>query len=324
MIKEGYESYGFEALETPAVENIETLMGKYGEEGNQLIFKILKRGVHERTGEADLTLRYDLTVPLARVVPEHRDKLPKFFKRYQIQPVWRADRPARGRFRECYQCDVDVLGSSSMVVEAELCAAVNDVLNRLGFMNFTIVLNHRRLLRGILQVAGVPTEKHADALMALDKLNKIGDQGVLRELGEREVLLGDGGKTLITLFADVGVGLVGSTYANAERAGEFVLSETESKAMNNAILETLEHFVGSNEEGLVGIHELREILEYLTANGVISRAEINPSLARGLSYYTGAIFEIEAPGVSCSLGGGGGFDDLGWSFSGHVYRGGGV
>src|ERR1700682_1687764 len=132
LIKEVYERYGFEPLETPAVENIETLMGKYGEEGNQLIFKILKRGVHESTGEADLALRYDLTVPLARVVAEYKDKLPKFFKRYQIQPVWRADRPARGRFREFYQCDVDVLDSSSMVVEAEICAAASEALLALG------------------------------------------------------------------------------------------------------------------------------------------------------------------------------------------------
>src|SRR3954466_7523079 len=140
-IKEDYERYGFEPLETPAVENIEKLMGKYGEEGNQLIFKILKRGEHEKTGAADLALRYDLTVPLARVVAEYKDKLPRFFKRYQIQPVWRADRPARGRFREFYQCDVDVLGSRSMVIEAELCAAVSDVLTKLGFKNFTIRLN---------------------------------------------------------------------------------------------------------------------------------------------------------------------------------------
>src|ERR687894_868680 len=133
VIKEVYKRYGFEPLETPAAENIETLMGKYGEEGNQLIYKILKRGVHEGTGEADLALRYDLTVPLARVVAEYRDKLPKFFKRYQIQAVWRADRPARGRYREFYQCDVDSLGSTSPVVEAEVCAAVSDVLLALGF-----------------------------------------------------------------------------------------------------------------------------------------------------------------------------------------------
>src|SRR6266852_2308451 len=132
VIKEVYERYGFEPLETPAVENIETLLGKYGEEGNQLVFKILKRGVHESTGEADLALRYDLTVPLARVVAQYQNELPKFFKRYQIQPVWRADRPARGRFREFYQCDVDVLDSKSPIVETELCASISDVLVRLG------------------------------------------------------------------------------------------------------------------------------------------------------------------------------------------------
>src|SRR5712672_3923243 len=126
VIKEVYERYGFEPLETPAVENIETLMGKYGEEGNQLIFKILKRGEHESTGQADLALRYDLTVPLARVVAEYRNGLPKFFKRYQIQPVWRADRPAKGRFREFFQCDIDAIGSTSMLVEVEQLAAVSD------------------------------------------------------------------------------------------------------------------------------------------------------------------------------------------------------
>src|SRR5438067_1798864 len=140
VIKEAYERYGFEPLETPAVENIETLMGKYGEEGNQLIFKILKRGEHEKTGEADLALRYDLTVPLARVVAQYKAELPKFFKRYQIQPVWRADRPARGRFREFYQCDVDVLGSTSTLVEVEVLAAVSEVLRRLGFDHFVIRL----------------------------------------------------------------------------------------------------------------------------------------------------------------------------------------
>src|ERR687898_1495370 len=154
IIKRVYERYGFEPLETPAVENLETLLGKYGDEGNQLIFKILKRGEHEKTGEADLALRYDLTVPLARVVAQYQNDLPKFFKRYQIQPVWRADRPARGRFREFYQCDVDVLGSQSMVVEAELCAAVAEVLRELGFTDFKIRLNHRQVLTGILDQAG--------------------------------------------------------------------------------------------------------------------------------------------------------------------------
>src|SRR6184192_3789304 len=170
VVRDVYERYGFEPLETPAFENIETLLGKYGEEGIKLIFKILKRGEHERTGEADLALRYDLTVPLARVIAQYQAELPKFFKRYQIQPVWRADRPARGRFREFYQCDVDVLGSRSMVVEAELIAAASDALVALGFNDFTIRLNHRQVLSGILVQAGVAREKHGDALTALDKM----------------------------------------------------------------------------------------------------------------------------------------------------------
>src|ERR1051325_179116 len=174
VIKSVYERYGFEPLETPAVENIETLMGKYGEEGNQLIFKILKRGEHAKTGEADLALRYDLTVPTARVVANYRNELPKFFKRYQIQPVWRADRPARGRYREFYQCDVDAIGSKSMIVEAELIGAVGELLGRLGFRDFVININHRQILRGILEAVRIEPAKQIDALVALDKLDKIG------------------------------------------------------------------------------------------------------------------------------------------------------
>jgi histidyl-tRNA synthetase len=174
VVRRVYEQYGFEPLETPAFENIETLLGKYGEEGNKLIFKILKRGEHEASGEADLALRYDLTVPLARVIAQYQNELPKFFKRYQIQPVWRADRPARGRFREFYQCDIDAIGSKSLVVEADLLAAVSDVLSRLGFDDFTIRLNHRHALTGMLDAAGVPADRQPDALVALDKLDKIG------------------------------------------------------------------------------------------------------------------------------------------------------
>src|SRR5919112_4768066 len=177
-IKQIYERYGFEPLETPAAENLETLLGKYGDEGNQLIFKILKRGEHEASGQADLALRYDLTVPLARVIAHHQGKLPRLFKRYQIQPVWRADRPARGRFREFYQCDVDSLGSTSPVIEAELCAAVSDALLELGFTDFKIRLNHRQLLTAMLNAAGVDEAQHGDALIAIDKLDKIGADGV--------------------------------------------------------------------------------------------------------------------------------------------------
>src|SRR5213594_3488548 len=174
VVRTVYERYGFEPLETPSFENIDTLLGKYGEEGNKLIFKILKRGEHEASGEADLALRYDLTVPLARVIAQYQNELPTFFKRYQIQPVWRADRPARGRFREFYQCDVDMLGSRSMVVEAELIAAASDALVALGFNDFGIRVNHRQVLTGILDQAGVSSEKHDDALIALDKMDKAG------------------------------------------------------------------------------------------------------------------------------------------------------
>src|SRR5688572_5730107 len=160
VIARVYERYGFEPLESPAVENIDTLLGKYGEEGNQLIFKILKRGEHEASGQADLALRYDLTVPLARVIAHHQSELPRLFKRYQIQPVWRADRPARGRFREFYQCDVDALGSTAPVVEAELCAAVAEALAALGFDDFSIRLNHRQLLSSMLDSLGVPEPLH--------------------------------------------------------------------------------------------------------------------------------------------------------------------
>jgi len=213
IIKEVYESYGFEPLETPAVENIETLLGKYGEEGNQLVFKILKRGdkldeslapggnasVNERA-LSDLALRYDLTVPLARVVANNKNDLPKFFKRYQIQPVWRADRPARGRFREFYQCDVDCIGSGSMVVEAELISAVGEVLKRLGFADFVIRINHRDILYSILDGAGVPHEKRVDALVALDKIDKIGEVGVDKELRDRGI--GDSSRARLFKFFD--------------------------------------------------------------------------------------------------------------------------
>src|SRR5437660_12524855 len=202
VVRDVYERYGFEPLETPAFENIETLLGKYGEEGNKLIFKILRRGEHEASGEADLALRYDLTVPLARVVAQYQNELPKFFKRYQIQPVWRADRPARGRFREFYQCDVDVLGSKSMVVEAELISAASDALVALGFNGFTIRLNHRQVLTGILAQAGVAPEKHEDALVALDKMDKAGPQGVARELNERAII-GEAAVKLMCYFVGI-------------------------------------------------------------------------------------------------------------------------
>ncbi|HEV2765491.1 MAG TPA: histidine--tRNA ligase [Pyrinomonadaceae bacterium] len=311
VIKEVYERYGFEPLETPAVENIETLLGKYGEEGNQLIFKILKRGEHEKTGEADLALRYDLTVPLARVVAEYGDKLPRFFKRYQIQPVWRADRPARGRFREFYQCDVDAIGSRSVVVEAELCAAASEALERLGFTNFTIRLNHRAVLGGVLDAAGVASDKHADALTALDKLDKIGPEGVAKEFVERG-LAAESGARLLGFFESL---------SGLERAAQIVdvngmSGESERDVLNRDVLGRLVEWVGAHEAGALGVEELRKILEYSSAYGGRTRIKIDPSLARGLSYYTGAIMEISVPDLAGSLGGGGRYDNLVGMFSG--------
>ena len=185
IIRGVYDRYGFEPLETPAAENIETLLGKYGDEGNKLIFKILKRGEHEASGQADLALRYDLTVPLARVVAEYQSKLPKFFKRYQIQPVWRADRPARGRFREFYQCDIDSVGSTSPVVEAEQIAAVSEILTTLGFDDFVIRINHRKFIAAWLNQIPIPQDRHADVLVTIDKVDKIGKDGVAKELAEK-------------------------------------------------------------------------------------------------------------------------------------------
>jgi histidyl-tRNA synthetase len=314
IIKEVYERYGFEPLETPAVENIETLLGKYGEEGNQLIFKILKRGEHEKTGEADLALRYDLTVPLARVVAEYGDKLPKFFKRYQIQPVWRADRPARGRFREFYQCDVDCIGTRSPVVEAELCAAASDALESLGFKNFTIRLNHRQVLAGVLDVAGVPSAKHAEALVALDKLEKIGELRVASELGERGIT----GEAIEKLrdFLDLigGLETVVAVHKQAALRGEPVPAGDDD--WNTAVLDRLSDFIGAHEAGAPGVEELRRIVEYAAASGIADRIKIDPTLARGLSYYTGAIMEINAGKDIGSIAGGGRYDNLLGTFSG--------
>src|ERR1043165_6719568 len=309
VIKEVYERYGFEPLETPAAENLETLMGKYGEEGNQLIFKILKRGVHEGRGEADLALRYDLTVPLARVVAEYRDKLPKFFKRYQIQPVWRADRPARGRFREFYQCDVDVLGSRSMVVEAEICAAAAEVLKRLGFNDFCIRLNHRKVLTGILGVAGVGLEQHDVALVALDKLDKVGRKGVEEELASRDITP-VASQRLLDFFSEL---------TALERAAEIAAGEDSSRkqdALNKAVLGRIVEFVSDNVMGSEGVAELQSVLEFANAAGIARQIRVDPSLARGLSYYTGAIMEINVKDLAGSLGGGGRYDNLVGMFAG--------
>src|SRR5438046_731280 len=310
VIRDVYERHGFEPLETPAFENIETLLGKYGEEGNKLIFKILKRGEHEQTGEADLALRYDLTVPLARVVAQYKAELPKFFKRYQIQPVWRADRPARGRFREFYQCDVDVLGSRSMVVEVELIAAASDALVALGFNDFGIRVNHRQVLTGILDQAGVAPEKHEDALVALDKMDKAGPEGVARELNERGVI-GEAAVKLMCFFEGI---------AGVRRAAEFAdFGEPgiEKAAFNADVLGRLVEFIAAHEIGASGVDDLRQILQFAKASGVDQRIKLDPTLARGLAYYTGAIIEMNVADLAGSLGGGGRYDNLVGMFLGN-------
>ncbi len=286
IIKEVYESYGFEPLETPAVENLETLTGKYGEEGNQLIYKILKRGekLNPNASEkdlSDLALRYDLTVPLARVVAQHKNDLPKFFKRYQIQPVWRADRPARGRYREFYQCDVDAIGSSSMIVEAELCAAVSEILVRLGFNDFVIRINHREILYAMLDAVEIVEEKQIDALVALDKLDKIGGEGVLKEFESREINEGAANK-LLGLF------------------------EKLKNSDNSHILESLSEFIGNYKTGTQATSQISQILKLAGLKSL----KIDASLARGLSYYTGAIFEVNVPDLSGSIASGGRYDGL--------------
>ncbi|HXG88376.1 MAG TPA: histidine--tRNA ligase [Vicinamibacterales bacterium] len=288
IIGDVYQRYGFEPLETPSVENIETLIGKYGEEGDRLIFRILKRGDEGKAGEADLALRYDLTVPLARVIAEYRAQLPKFFKRYQVQPVWRADRPQKGRFREFYQCDVDAMGSSSPVVEAELCAAVSDVLLALGFNDFEIVINHRQLLTALLNGAGVDPSRHGDALTALDKFDKIGRDGVAQEFTERGIETDAASRLLAWM----------------------------GTAWPADWLPWLEQQLPLDGAGRAGAENLRDILALTAATSAAPHIRVEPSLARGLSYYTGAIFEIKVKDLAGSLGGGGRYDNLVGMFAG--------
>jgi histidyl-tRNA synthetase len=316
IIREVYESYGFEPLETPAVENIETLMGKYGEEGNQLIFKILKRGEHEKTGEADLALRYDLTVPTARVIANNKNELPKFFKRYQIQPVWRADRPARGRFREFYQCDVDAIGSKSMVVEAELISAVCEILERLGFEDFVVKLNHRKVLSGILEIGEIPPSNHLSVLTALDKIDKIGREGVLIELCEHGMTEVEA-EALLKFFKnyqDFPSIWQGQEISLAADDGIKVSAQKRHEIISGYYLEDLGDILKSSELGTDGLYDLEDILKL--SNGQ-SNVEIDPTLARGLSYYTGAIFEIVLTNgdFAGSIGGGGRYDGLIGMFS---------
>lgn len=302
VIERVYQSYGFEPLETPTMERLETLLGKYGEEGDQLIFRVLKRGDklqraldEERTenGVSDAGMRYDLTVPLARVVAQYRSTLPRYFKRYQIQPVYRADRPAKGRYREFFQCDLDVVGSASQTVEAEVLAAGAQVLKELGFAKevhpFALRLNHRGILRGLMEVSGVPAELEGDALVAIDKLDKIGPDGVRKELDQRGI---------------------------APAAAEKLLTNLAAAPNNNIdTLNWLSDLLEESEAGSKGVSELKTVIAYSQGGAAADYLRVDPYLARGLSYYTGPIFEIEFPGFSGSGGGGGRYDDLVGMFS---------
>ncbi|MVZ99145.1 histidine--tRNA ligase [Actinomadura sp. LD22] len=275
-----FEQYGFEPLQTPAFERLETLTGKYGDEGDKLIFKILKRGVHEGSGEADMALRYDQTVPLARVVAAYGSRLPTPYKRYVIGPVWRADRPGKGRFREFTQCDIDIVGSSSPLVESELVCAGADALDAMGVKDFTILINSRKALTGLMRVYGVPADRAAGALITLDKLDKQAPPSVVAELVDTR-------------------GLERSTAEN------LVGDVTADDAVDRMRKE-----LKNNPEGAEGLGEIDRLLELAGPYVGENRIRFAPNLVRGLDYYTGAIWEVVAPGMPGSIASGGRYDHL--------------
>lgn len=296
IIRSVYESCGFEPLETPAMENMETLMGKYGDEGDKLIFKILNNGLdnpskHEQAktdfdkilsgknskGITERALRYDLTIPFARYVAMNHGKLNFPFKRYQIQPVWRADRPQRGRYREFYQCDADVVGSTSLMNEVELAHIYKTVFNQLG-INVSIRINNRKILTALANICGGPSFL-TDITVAIDKLDKIGIDKVKEELSTK--------------------GLSASQINTIEQYLLINGNATEKLAQ-------AEQLIGTDEEGQKGLAELRYVLSFFTET-----VDVDLTLARGLNYYTGIIFEVKALDVQMgSIGGGGRYDDL--------------
>lgn len=314
IVREVYGRHGFLPLETPTIENLSTLLGKYGEEGDQLLYRLLERRdalktALEKIGPpsdawrtpqlaqaalAEEGLRYDLTVPLARVVAQY--ELPKFFKRYQIQPVWRADRPGKGRFREFYQCDVDITGTRSLIAEAEVCAAVCEVLHALGFQGFKLRINHRQLLRSMMHAAGIDLAHEAAALIAVDKLDKIGDGGVREELAARGISSDSANRLMeLILFAEADAifGIPLTRGPQGPRAGLAAIRKHIADPAGQQALTELEQLVGLLEASPAGPH-----------------VQLSLDLARGLGYYTGAIFEISVPDLAGSLGGGGRYDDL--------------
>ena len=297
-IKSVFKLYGYLPLETPAMENLSTLMGKYGEEGDKLLFKILNSGdflapvtnseVEERniprlTNKiCEKGLRYDLTVPFARFVVQHQNEISFPFKRYQIQPVWRADRPQKGRYREFYQCDVDVVGSDSLLNEVELVQIVDEVYKRLK-INVRLLINNRKVLAGIAETIGHP-DKLVDITVAIDKMDKIGAENVNAELREKGV---------------------------SEEAIEKLQPILRLEGSNEEKLTRLQEVLKGSETGLKGVAELSTVFRYLNQLDIQTDVKLDLTLARGLSYYTGAIFEVKAKDVEIgSITGGGRYDDL--------------
>lgn len=291
-IKSVFRTYGFAPLETPAMENLSTLLGKYGDEGDKLLFKILNSGDYAaglddeqlRTASkiCEKGLRYDLTVPFARYIVQHHSEIVLPFKRYQIQPVWRADRPQKGRYREFYQCDVDVIGSRSLINEVELIEIVERVFGKLG-INVTLKMNNRKILYGIAEAIG-HADKMMDITVAIDKLEKIGIDNVRAELSERGL---------------------------EQEAIDRLQPILELSGSNSEKLNKLRDVISCSETGLKGIAEMEEIFGYVEALGLNLPIELDLSLARGLNYYTGAIFEVKAMDYAIgSICGGGRYDDL--------------
>ncbi len=297
-IKDVFLLYGFQQIETPAMENLSTLMGKYGEEGDKLLFKILNSGdylakapdellagkeyIHLIPKISEKGLRYDLTVPFARYVVQHRSDIQFPFKRYQIQPVWRADRPQKGRYREFHQCDADIVGSDSLINEVELLAMIDEVFKRFG-VNITIKVNNRKVLSGIAEVIGAPN-KIVDITVAIDKIDKIGINNVNAELREKGL-----DNTAIETLQPL-----------------LTLSGT-----NDEKLATLEQLLNASEVGRKGIEEIKYVLSHVANLELKSTVELDVSLARGLNYYTGTILEVKANDVEMgSITGGGRYDNL--------------
>jgi len=279
VLRSVFASYGFEPLQTPAFERIDVLLGKYGDEADKLVFKILRRGEHEASGEADLALRYDLTVPLARVAAAYGGQLPTPYKRYAIGSVWRADRPGKGRFREFVQCDLDTLGSKSPLADAEVLCAQHDAMVALGLTDFAVNVNSRHVLSGLLEVFAVPPELGPGTLTSLDKLDKLRPAEVIDELTER--------------------GLA------ADAASELVGAMTADDATDR-----IRTALKPSDVGAAGLEEVDRLLALVSGQVQAGRIAFVPRMVRGLSYYTGPIWELTAAGVPGSIGGGGRYDHL--------------